>query len=82
MRAQKFKEMDGKKKEYEEEIGNILRKVMEVSYQRKKNSEEIISLLKSIRQEEEPSSVSQSILSEYSVLKERVKNNLGMKESK
>lgn len=71
--------MDAKKKEYEQEIGSILRKVMEISYERKRNSEDIISLLKSIRQEEEPA-LDKTLFTEYSTLRERIRNNLGMKE--
>ncbi|EHY66192.1 hypothetical protein NEAUS04_1612 [Nematocida ausubeli] len=69
-----------KKKEYEEEIGSILRKVMETSYQRKRNSEKILSLLKSIREETEPEEVSQSLITEYMSLRERVLKNLGVNE--
>ncbi|KAI5191823.1 hypothetical protein NEMIN01_1678 [Nematocida minor] len=74
--------MDTKKKEYEEEISSILRKVMEISYQRKKNSENIVSLLKSIRQEEEPATLNSALLNEYFVLKERILLNLGTKQDK
>ncbi|EIJ88936.1 hypothetical protein NEPAR06_0534 [Nematocida parisii] len=69
-----------KKKEYEEEISDILRKVMETSYQRKRNSEKIISLLKTIRQEGEPEELSESLINEYAELKRRVLNNLGIQE--
>ncbi|KAI5168038.1 hypothetical protein NEIRO03_2371 [Nematocida sp. AWRm78] len=69
-----------KKKEYEEEISDILRKVMETSYQRKRNSDKIISLLKTIRQEGEPEELSESLINEYTELKKRVLNNLGIQE--
>lgn len=72
--------MDKKKEEYEAEIGNILRKVMENSYQRKKNTENILSILKTIRQEEEPSSLNKALLNEYSTLKHRILVNLGIKK--
>ncbi|KAI5190294.1 hypothetical protein NECID01_0886 [Nematocida sp. AWRm77] len=69
--------MEEKKKQYEEEIGKILRKAMEVSYLRKKNTEKITALLKAIRHETSEMSSPESLLDEYAHLRSRVLGNLG-----
>lgn len=72
--------MDEKKKEYEAEIGRILRKTMEVSYLRKKNTEKITQLLQAVRNEPATPPSSASLLDEYSQLRSRVARNLGGEE--
>ncbi|KAI5185055.1 hypothetical protein NEHOM01_0560 [Nematocida homosporus] len=69
--------MEEKKRAYEEEIAKVLRRVMEVSYARKKNSESISTLLKSIRKETHEEETPDSLMKEYEQLRERILKNMG-----
>ncbi|OAG29344.1 hypothetical protein NEDG_01417 [Nematocida displodere] len=76
--------MEEKKRKYEEEIGTILRRVMEVSYLRKKNTEKLGAILKGVRGEKQEGGDNSpdGLVSEYTELKTRIFQNLGVVDSK
>lgn len=72
--------MEQKKKKYEEEIAAVLRKVMEVSYLRKKNIEKATHLLRRIRKEPAENASPEELIQEYFELKKKILNNIGLNE--
>jgi len=74
--------MKAKKSEYEEEIGKILRKVMEVSFLRKKNREKLGAIMRQIEGAREPEKVTfDMLLKEYTEIREKVVCNTSSAKS-
>ncbi|KAI5181110.1 hypothetical protein NEOKW01_1329 [Nematocida sp. AWRm80] len=70
--------MEQKKKYYEDEISNILRYILELSYRRKKNAEQITYMLKLLRNEEpDRPNTAEGLINEYTHLKKETLLLLG-----
>lgn len=75
--------MEDKKTQYEKKIAEILRRVMEVSYLRKRNTERMVEVLKKTRASNTPqtSAPLEVLLQEYNLLKDQVSNHLGINKT-
>lgn len=72
--------MEDKKTQYEQKIATILRRVMEVSYLRKKNTERMIDILKQTRTNNstQTNTSLELLLQEYKHLKDQIDANRGL----